>query len=430
MGLSPGSEPEAYLPSHNIFSAWRLQAYGLAIAGIYAAFFISIYRAGVWIVNGNGLPIYTDFACAWSATMQALHGDASLLYDPAEFVKLQAALVAPADYYYPNWPYPPTLFLFLAPFTIIGYFFGFLAWDLTTLLGLIVVIYLIIRRLPAIAVAIASPFTAWNFLAAHNGFLTGSLLGASLLSLERRPILAGVFIGCLTYKPQFGVLFPVALVAANQWRAFASAVVTVAALTGISIAAFGTGGLRALPLQFAAQTTEVFLAGGDVSTSAHWGYIQTIYGLVRLLGGGGAVAWLAQGLTSVGVAVIVWVVWRSAARYSLKAAVLSVASLLATPYAFAYDIAAIAVPVAFLARDQIRHGFLRAEQSIAIVLFTLTFAVLLAFGDRQGGVTFGNVPLGPFVLIALLALVLRRVADEDMRPDYEPNFKGFETPAS
>jgi hypothetical protein len=91
---------------------------------------------------------------------------------------------------------------------------------------------------------------------------------------------------------------------------------------------------------------------------------------------------------------------------------------------------AIAVSVAFLARDQIRHGFLRAEQSIASVLFTLTFAVLLGFGDRQGGVTFGDVPLGPFVLVPLLALVLRRVVDEDMRPNYEPNLKGFETPGS
>jgi hypothetical protein len=72
--------------------------------GIYAAFFVSVYRAGVWIVDGNGSPIYPDFACVWSATMQALHSDASLLYDPAEFFKLQAALVAPADYYYPNWP--------------------------------------------------------------------------------------------------------------------------------------------------------------------------------------------------------------------------------------------------------------------------------------------------------------------------------------
>ena len=211
------------------------------------------------------MPIYTDFACAWAATMQALHGNASLLYDPAQFIKVQAALVAPADYYYPNWPYPPTFFLFLAPFTVVRYLYGFIAWDLLTLLGFIAVIYLIVRRLPAIAVALASPFTAWNFLAAHNGFLTASLLGASLLALERQPVLAGVLIGCLTYKPQFGILFPVALAAAKKWRAFASASVTVAALTAISIAAFGTGVWQALPREFAAQTTEVFLAGGDAS---------------------------------------------------------------------------------------------------------------------------------------------------------------------
>ena len=82
-------------------------------------------------------------------------------------------------------------------------------------------------------------------------------------------------------------------------------------------------------------------------------------------------------------------------------------------------------PDASLARDQIHHGFLRAEQSIAIVLFTLTFAVLLAFGDRPGGVTFGNVPLGPFVLIALLALVLRRVADEACVPITSRTLRGL-----
>jgi arabinofuranan 3-O-arabinosyltransferase len=406
--LSPKSEIKRLSSSRNIFSAWRLQAYGFAIAGIYAAFFVSIYRAGVWIVDGNGVPIYTDFACAWAATLQALHGDASILYDPAGFIRVQAALVAPTDYYYPNWPYPPTFFLFLAPFTIMRYLFGFLAWDLLTLLGFVAVIYLIVRRLPAIAVAIASPFTAWNFLAAHNGFLTASLLGASLLSLERRPMLAGVFIGCLTYKPQFGILFPVALAAANQWRAFASAAVTAAALAGISAIAFGTGVWQALPREFMAQTTEVFLAGGNPSTTAHWGYIQTIYGLVRLLGGDGPLAWPAQGLTSFGAAIVVWLVWRSPARYPLKAATLSAAALIATPYAFSYDMAAIAIPVAFLARDQIRWGLLRGEQSFAIGLFAVTFLVLMALGDKQGRATFGSVPLGPFVVITLLAVVLRR----------------------
>ena len=40
---------------------------------------------------------------------------------------------------------------------------------------------------------------------------------------ERRPVLAGLLIGCLTWKPQFGILLPVALAASNRWRAFASA---------------------------------------------------------------------------------------------------------------------------------------------------------------------------------------------------------------
>jgi hypothetical protein len=168
--VPPGNGSKKFLAPLGFLSACRLQVYGFAIAGIYAASFVWIFRAGVWIVGGKGLPIYTDFACAWAATLQALHGNAAVLYHSAEFAKAQAALVAPADYYYPNWPYPPTFFLLLAPFTVVRYLFGFLAWDILTLLGFIAVIYLIVRRLSALAVAIASPFTAWNFLAAHTAF--------------------------------------------------------------------------------------------------------------------------------------------------------------------------------------------------------------------------------------------------------------------
>src|SRR5215470_7664430 len=199
-----------------IFAEWRLQVYGYAVAAIYAAFLVSVYRAGTWIVTSGWLPIYTDFACAWAAAVQALHADATALYDPVEFVKVQAALVGQRDYFYPNWPYPPTFFLILAPFTALPYLGAFITWDLATLLGLIVVVYYIVRRRPAIALVLASPFTAWNFLTGQYGFLTASLIGAALVMLERQPVLAGVFIGCLTYKPQFGILFPLAFVAGHQ----------------------------------------------------------------------------------------------------------------------------------------------------------------------------------------------------------------------
>ena len=70
--------------------------------------------------------------------------------------------------------------------------------------------------------------------------------------------------------------------------------------------------------------------------------------------------------------------------------------------------AAIAVPVAFLASDQMRHGSLRGEHAILIGLFAASLAILVAFGDRPGGITFGSTPIGPLVMIALLGVILRR----------------------
>ena len=387
-----------------ILAQWRLQVYGYAVATIYAAFFVSVYRAGTWIVTSGGLPIYTDFAWAWAGVLQALHGEAARLYDPAEFVKLQAALFGPRDYFYPNWPYPPTFFLILAPFALLPYFYSFVGWDAVTLALCVVVVYSIVRRPPAVALVLASPFTAWNFLAAYNGFLTASLVGAGLLFLERQPVLAGVFIGCLTYKPQFGILLPIALAASGRWRAFASAAMTAALVAAASMAAFGTGVWAAFPQQLVVQSNLNLLGGPD----ADWGYLQSVYGLIRTLHGGAALAWLAQGSTALAVAVIVWLVWRSPVRYSLKAATLSAAALIATPYAFAYDLAALAIPVAFLARDQMRFGLLRGEPTILIGLFSASLAALVAFGDRPGGITFGNTPIGPLVTITLLGVILRR----------------------
>jgi arabinofuranan 3-O-arabinosyltransferase len=400
---------DKFSPALGIFKAWRLQIYGYAVAAIYAAFLVSVYRAGTWLVDSAGVPVYTDFACAWAAAVQSLHGDAASLYDPAEFVRVQAALVGPRDYFYPNWPYPPTFFLILAPFTTLPYGYAFITWDIATLLGFIVVVYFIVRRLPAVALVLASPFTVWNFLAGQNGFLTGSLLGASLLFLDRQPVLAGFFIGSLTYKPQFGILLPVALAAARQWRALASAVATAGIFAGISIAVFGFDAWMVLPRELAAQTSEVLLAAGNDDPTAEWGYLQTVYGVVRNLNGGATLAWLVQGAATSGAAIIVWLVWRSPVRYALKAATLAAAALLSTPYAFAYDMAAIAVPVAFLASDQVRHGFLRGEQIILIGLFGASLAVLVAFGDRPGGITFGSTPIGPLVMITLLGVIVRRV---------------------
>jgi hypothetical protein len=62
-------------------------------------------------------------------------------------------------------------------------------------------------------------------------------------------------------------------------------------------------------------------------------------------------------------------------------------------------LAAIAIPVAFLATDQIRWGLLRGEQTTMITLFVASLAVIP---------TTGKAPVGAVILVALLSLILRR----------------------
>jgi arabinofuranan 3-O-arabinosyltransferase len=389
----------------DIFNSRWLQSFGYAFAALYLLYFVILYRAGSWIVGSTGLPIYTDFGAWWAAGMQALHADPAALYNPVEFAKIQSALFGPGEAFYPNWPsYPPTFFLVLAPLALLPYRFAFITWDMATLLGCVAIVYLIVRRRAAIALTLAAPVSAWNFLAAQNGFLTASLLGASLLFLERRPVLAGVFMGCLTYKPQYGILFPVALVASRQWRAIASAAVTTALLVAASFVLFGAEVWAAFPHGFAVQS-ELSLGAGRES---NWGYLQTAYGLIRTLHGPAQLAWMVQGLITLGCAVTVWIIWRSRVRYELKAAILSAAALLATPYAFAYDMAAIVIPAALLAADQSNRGFLQGEKTMWIVLFGAPLAVLVTLGDNAGGTTFGGTPVSLFAALVLFCVILRR----------------------
>ena len=96
----------------------------------------------------------------------------------------------------------------------------------------------------------------------------------------------------------------------------------------------------------------------------------------------------------------VWFIWRSRTSYVLKAAKLLAATLIATPYAIDYDLAGTAIPMAFLAKDQIDRGLLRGEQTIMLALFIGSLPIL-PFA--------GRAPIGAPVMLALLYLILRRV---------------------
>jgi hypothetical protein len=78
-----------------------------------------------------------------------------------------------------------------------------------------------------------------NLTHGHNGFLTAALFAGALANLETKPLLAVLLYGLLAYKPQFGVMIPLALAAGGYWRSFDAAAVTILLLVLTVTALFG-----------------------------------------------------------------------------------------------------------------------------------------------------------------------------------------------
>ena len=145
--------------------------------------------------------------------------------------------------------------------------------------------------------------------------ITAGLIGLVLATMEKRPVLSGLLLGLLTYKPQFGLLFPLVLLISGRWKVFAFAAVSALGLLALSAVVFGAGTLAAF-LHVLPEAGQTLITNGAVG----WGKLQSLYGLTRCLGGSDLAGWTLQGLMSAACAVGVALVWRSQAPFALKAA--------------------------------------------------------------------------------------------------------------
>jgi hypothetical protein len=112
-----------------------------------------------------------------------------------------------------------------------------------------------------------------------------------------------------------------------------------------------------------------------------------------------AYALQAMLLTCLSVALI-WL-WRSSTAYAVKAAALCIATILATPFTFDYDMMALAPAIAFFAADGMIRGFRPWEKT---ALAALWLVPLVARGSGQ----LTLIPLGVPVMLVTFILLLRR----------------------
>ena len=87
--------------------------------------------------------------------------------------------------------------------------------------------------------AAAWPGIYGNGLQGQSGFLVAALIGGALLCLDRRPAIAGLLFAMLAFKPQFGVLVPLALMAGRRWPVIVWAAGFGAAILALTILTFG-----------------------------------------------------------------------------------------------------------------------------------------------------------------------------------------------
>jgi hypothetical protein len=436
----------------------RIRMVAVAVLIASAAGFLYLVVTATGGVDLQGRPIGTDFSNVYAAGTYVLEGNFQAPFDSVQQFAREQAIFGEATQFY-GWHYPPYFLFVAAALAWMPYGLALFFWQAITLglyllairailssfrgaadLGLSEIGFKVSKSATAdlvganpesittgprgqapttgfwrrwlwipdsryaasgmtmdwLLLALAFPAVLINVGHGHNGFLTAALLGGALVSLDRRPLIAGILFGLMAYKPQFGLMIPIALAAGGYWRTFVAAAVTAVLLTLVTTLVFGVQVWHAFFVG-AEFTRTVVLEQGDTG----WHKIQSIFSWARMWGAPVPLAYAIQGAATLVFAMATAWLWHGKAPYPLKAAGLCLAAILATPYTLDYDMMVLAPAIAFLAADGMARGFGPWEKT---ALAALWLVPLVARTVPQ--VTM--IPLGVPAMLAMLVLILRR----------------------
>ncbi|MBV8850131.1 MAG: DUF2029 domain-containing protein [Methylobacteriaceae bacterium] len=394
----------ASLKSGNWLTAERLRVYPALLFAFQTIAILVLAATSDGRHDFFGRPLGTDFAQVWVAGAETLAGHPAKPFDIDSHFAEQQAFFGPATDLY-GWHYPPYFLAVAALLALLPYALALAVWQFATLPLYLAGIASVLQksglsRRDLLVAALAFPAVFVNLTHGHNGFLTAGLFAGALICLETRPWLAGILFALLAYKPQFGLVIPVALIAGRHWRALLVGGATVALMTALSVAAFGVASWQGFQ-QSLGFTRTIILEQGNTGFEK----IQSVFAAVRMLGGSVSEAYTLQALVSaLVVGAIAWL-WHSAADTRLKYAALLTAALIATPYSLDYDMVLLGPAIAFAIAYGVDKGFMPFEKTLlAMVWLTPMLARLVA--------KLSHIPLGAAAMVVLFASILWRARSE------------------
>jgi hypothetical protein len=339
-----------------------------------------------------GSPIGGDFVTFWCAPRLAQTRGAASIYDVEQLHQLeQQEIGSEFDAY--AWFYPPTFLLLAWPLSQLPYLLALACWSLAGVMAFLFTAKRLAPGLLVVWIALAFPGVFANLLTGQNGLFTASLLGMGLVLLETAPIQAGVALGLLSFKPHLVALTLLVLAAGRHGRALGAALLTSGILIILSVACFGTE----VWIRFLEQPKGAWelLEAGRLPFPR----MITFYTGVRLLGGTAGLAKFVQGAVVTLVLPLVLWVWSGERRFPQRVSALVLGTLLLTPFAYDYDLALLAIPLAFGLQSPALFG----GRILTGALFLLP--VLVAPLAYKVG-----IPLAPGVLLLSFLILIREEA--------------------
>ncbi|MGB7911843.1 MAG: glycosyltransferase family 87 protein [Desulfobaccales bacterium] len=342
----------------------------------------------------SGIPAGADFLQIWGASSLASRGNPASVYDVAELKKAETVLTGGDFSGNLPWHYPPSFLLLILPISSLNYFASLAAWLFIPLVGLLAILYRIFPDRLTIWLALASIAVANNLYFGQGAFLITFLMGAGLLLLDCYPILGGIFF-CLiiNFKPHLGLLIPVALLAGRKWRALGSLAGASAVLVLASTWVLGLNCWMAFWNDIPQMRMQLAESGNL------WNRMPTVYGAIRLLGGGYHLAWTVQILVALGAVISVYWVWRNQASLPIRGSSLVLGTLLATPHAIDYDLVLLLLPIAWMAWEGLNHHWGKKNIFVLAIVWLSPFMNLIS--ARIGKVHLMPIIIGSFMIYLL-----------------------------
>lgn len=347
----------------------RLKTYPWLVGVICLSWWLMSLLTAKENIMSSGQPIGADYIAYWSASQMADQGLLADSYTLDKIAPIQQ-LAAPVTSAW-HWLYPPTFAALLAPITTSDYRLSLALFSICSLLLFALSIRCIAppsRFLPALLLA---PAIFINLGNGQNAALTAGIAALGLSIMHSQPLMAGLMLGMLTFKPQLALPLLVLLMLHREYLVIVGAIVMTTLLGILSILLYGAATWSAWleALQLANQLN----SEGQLP----WHKMSSLFSFLMAIGYSALFAQISQAVFSMVALLWTWHRFRHAAKSRLRLAAWCAACLTLSPHLFNYDMLWLVLCMAWLA-TAVDALSAKAQQRLMPVVTLIWFYPLIA----------------------------------------------------